>query len=237
MWSKFRYDLIHSWLVAALDRVADIRAQKQLDVICTVLDSLHNPRVTEKTGTDVRDVIALMDRYDFTLQIEDPADRWGNTPMRYLEFGEGYEKLVSDPSRLMFDINVVRDRLRGNGPTDLMSGTELALAAASAARAGNGRVAIYSEASLRPEDRVLVPGVLGSAARVNSPSSDYQKTYWLATNRTVRYALPDVERSSESNGRHDLGAVDGVDWQCGSNGEVIVPAGEHSIGLDAHAGS
>lgn len=230
-WSKFRSDLVRNWLVAALDRVSDIRTHRQLDVICTVLDSLHNPNVIEKTGTDTRDVIALMERYDFTLQIEDPADRWGNTPTRYREFGETYKKLVSDPSRLMFDINVVRDRARGIGPTDLMSGTELALAVASAARAGNGRVGIYSEASLRPEDRALVSMVLGSAARVNSLSPEQGETHWLATNRTVRYGLPSGEWSKEPNGRSDLAVVlDGVVWQCGSNGEVIVPAGEHSVG-------
>ncbi|HXI91871.1 MAG TPA: hypothetical protein VNO24_17795, partial [Blastocatellia bacterium] len=236
-WSKFRSDLVRNWLVAALDRVSDIRTHKQLDVICTVLDSLHNPHVTEKTGTDTKDVIALMERYDFTLQIEDPADRWGNTPTRYREFGETYKKLVS-PSRLMFDINVVRDRLRGIGPTDLMSGTELALATASAARAGNGRVGIYSEASLRPEDRALVSMVLGSAARVNTLASEQRETHRLATNRTVRYGLPSAEWSKEPNGRSDVALVlDGAVWQCGSNGEVIVPAGEHSVGGVARQGS
>ena len=233
-WSKFRSNLVREWLVAVLDRVGEARTRKQLDVICTALDSLHNPRVVEKTGADVRDVIALMERYDFTLQVEDPAERWGNSPTRYREFGETYSKVVSDRSRLMFDINVVRDRVRGMGPTDLMSGTELALAAASAIRAGNGRVAIYSEASLRPEDRALLAIVLGSAARLiaTDPTA-------VAINKTVRVQLRS-DQSNRSNGVEEgpnepAPVLDGERWQGGDNGEIIVPAGEHRIGGPARA--
>jgi hypothetical protein len=231
-WSTFRSNLVREWLVAVLDRVGESRTRKQLDVICTALDSIHNPRVTEKTGADIRDVIALMKRYDFTLQVEDPAERWGNSPTRYREFGETYSKLVSDRSRLMFDINVVRDRVRGMGPTALMSGTELALAAASAVRAGNGRVAIYSEASLRPEDRALLPTVLGSAARLNATDPAA-----VAINKTVRVQLWEDQLGiqNRSNGIEDgpnepAPVLDGERWVAGDNGEIIVPAGEHRIG-------
>jgi len=72
----------------------------------------------------------------------------GDLPDRYRRFAETYTKLVKDRQRLMFDINVVTDRESGLAPTKLPAGTELALTAFSAAQAGNGRVAIYSESSL-----------------------------------------------------------------------------------------
>jgi len=172
----------------------------------------------------------LMDRYDFTLQVEDPAERWGNSPTRYREFGETYSRLVRDRSRLMFDINVVRDRLRGVGPTGLMSGTELALAAASAAGAGNGRVGIYSESSLRPEDRALLPAVLGSAARLDSADPAA-----VAIDKTVRVQLGTGQPGGHySGGKGEpmqmTPVLDGERWQGADSGEIIVPAGEHRIG-------
>jgi len=63
------------------------------------------------------------------------------------------------------DVDIVVHRVYESAPTDLMSGTELILATV-AARAGNGRVGIY--ASSPAISTRAAPGVLGSAARVNS---------------------------------------------------------------------
>ncbi len=228
-WSAFRSRLLRDWLTTVLERVGKFKVHRQLDVICTVLDSLHSPRVIEKTGANARDAIELMDHFAFTLQVEDPAEAWGNSPVRYREFGETYRKLVRDPSRLMFDINVVPDRSHDIAPTDLLSGTELALAASAAAAAGNGRVALYSESSLLPEDRATLPVVLGSSVRVSGLTNggtappDSALPVRIVTTKTVRLSL-----LSEPSGL--LPVLDGELWQCGTNGQVILPAGEHHLG-------
>jgi hypothetical protein len=243
-WSRFRSGLVRRSLVDLLERLEPITRSRQLDLICTVLDSLNLPRVTEKTGADTRDVLALMDRYRITLQVEDPAEVWGATPIRYADYGRIYKKLVSDPRRLMFDINVVHDPSRTQSPTELLSGTELALAVRSAAEAGNGRVGIYSEASVAAEDRSLLPIVLGGQARITAPSdhtalpfdargaSDTENIKSVTAGETVRLRLDSL--SSKKGAGPQLSAnppvLDGELWQCGSDGEILVPPGQHLLG-------
>ncbi len=254
-WEKYRTQLLNDWLVEFLDRVEKIRLKRPLDCIVTSLDSLHTPRIVEKTGTDTRDIVALMDRYDFTLQVEDPIEMWGASPDRYRRFAETYSELVQDPRRLMFDINVVTDRENGLAPTRLPAGTELALTVFSAAQAGNGRVAIYSEASLQPEDRTLLPFVLGSAANLSVDPHLANKSQAgeltgagaarIAVQRTVRLSLVnesgkdtlylgpagDSFQSSYKMEREkgSMVLLNDEPWQCGREGEVLVPAGEHTL--------
>jgi uncharacterized protein YdaL len=249
-WSKFRSGLVRQSLIDLLERLEPIRASRQLDLICTALDSLNLPRVTEKTGTDTRDVLALMDRYKLTLQVEDPAEVWGATPIRYTDYGQVYKKLVSDPGRLMFDINVVHDPSRTQSPTELLSGTELALAVRSAAEAGNGRVGIYSEASVGAEDRSLLPIVLGGQARFSAMpdlanhhapkppgagrADDPDNAEPITATRTIRLRLdsnPSTGASAPSYQKTGKPPVlDGDIWQCGGNGEILVPPGQHWLG-------
>lgn len=250
-WESYRTNRLNGWLAEFLDRLEQIRGERKLDCIVTSLDSLHSPRITEKTGVDTRDVIALMERYDFTIQIEDPVEMWGALPNRYTRFAETYRKLLKDPQRLMFDINVVTDREDGLAPTKLPAGTELALTAFSAAQSGNGRVAIYSEASLQPEDRSLLPYVLGSAAGLSlkeqpakgRPSANGSAS--IITDKTVRLSLtnesgidtlylgPSADSSGTTyrmvRGKGSMLLLDNEPWQCGREGEVLIPIGEHTL--------
>lgn len=260
-WENYRTQLLNGWLIEFLERAEEIRAGRGLDCIVTSLDSLHTPRIIEKTGTDTRDIVALMDRYDFTLQVEDPIEMWGALPDRYRRFAGTYTKMVKNRQRLMFDINVVTDRESGLAPTRLPGGTELALTAFSAAQAGNGRVAIYSEASLLPEDRSLLPFVLGSAAELSlkQPAATDWRTgrdgpaialggkeaVRINTSRTVRLALVNesgrdtlyLGPAGDASGAgyrmvREPGSMlllDNEPWQCGREGEVLIPAGEHTL--------
>jgi hypothetical protein len=247
-WSRFRSGLVRRSLIDLLERLEPLRASRQLDVICTALDSLNLPRVTEKTGTDVRDVLALMDRYRLTLQVEDPAEAWGATPIRYADYGRTYKKLVSDRGRLMFDINVVHDPSRTQSPTELLSGTELALAVQSAAEAGNGRVGIYSEASVGAADRSLMPTILGGQAcptetprlggeHVAEPpgaggASDTEEVERVTAVGTIRLRLESLPSRPGATAGHQAQppVLDGDIWAFGSDGEILVPPGQHSLG-------
>jgi len=217
-------------------------------VICTTLDSLNLARVTEKTGTDTRDVLALMDQYSLTLQVEDPAEAWGATPTRYTDYGRIYKKLVSDPNKLMFDINVVHDPSRTQSPTEFLSGTELALAVRSAAEAGNGRVGVYSESSVGSEDRSLIPIVLGGqagpaasptlgpgrSAELTEEANDTARVATITALGTVRLRLDSRLSTGGPIASHQTSGkppvLDGDIWPCGSDGEILVPAGQHTLG-------
>lgn len=227
-WTKFRTNLTRDWLAEVLERVG----RHKLDTIVTALDSFSVPRVVEKNGCDSRDAIALMERYPFTLQVEDSEEMWGESPNRYLQFGEVYRKLVRDPSRLMFDINIVKERLPGKAPTAQAAGVEFALTARAAATAGNGRVAIYSEASVLENDRALLPSILGSGARV---SVDGGATT-IESTRAVSYRFPYVEKRhrwwnllqrNQVERRWPIPKVDGQPWFYGTNGRMLLGAGKH----------
>ncbi|MBU6401200.1 MAG: polysaccharide deacetylase family protein, partial [Verrucomicrobia bacterium] len=236
-WTRFRTGLTRDWLAEVLEHLN----RRHLDVMVTALDSLSVPRVIEKNGCDSRDVVAMMDRYRFTLQVEDSEELWGQPPDRYARMGAVYRNLVSDPSRLMFDINVVKDRASGPAPTALPCGAELAIAAHAAALAGNGRVGIYSESSVLPEDRELLPFALAGGTRVDRSAG--ATTIVAARPVRFRYAAP-VEPVSWWNVFHrhpasearPLPVVDGRAWFCGAKGTVLLGPGSHRFTGLAAAG-
>lgn len=227
-WTRFRSGLTRDWLAEVLEHVG----RHHLDVIVTALDSFSVPRVIEKNGCDSRDVVALMDRYPFTLQVEDSEEMWGTPPDRYARMGEVYRKLVRDPSRLMFDINIVKDREPGQAATALPSGAELAIAARAAAIAGNGRVGIYSESTVLPEDRELLPFAMAGGTRV---SAERNGTTVVAT-RPVRFRYAAIAeptawwnlfRRNPATEPKPVPVVDGRSWFCGTKGTVLLGPGSH----------
>lgn len=229
-WEAFRAGLTRDWLAAVLERVY----RHHLDVIVTALDSLNSANLVAETGADIRDALALMDRYPFTLQVEDPREKWGDAPTRYRDYAARYQPLVRDPRRLMFDINVVKDRPAGLAPTALPGGTELLQTARAAARAGNGRVAIYSESTVWPEDRALLPFALAGTAPVVVSSNSTV----ITANQPVRFQFSVVREvpawwrklwRGTTYEPWPVPLVDGQPWPCGTKGRVLLGAGRHTI--------
>ena len=228
-WNRFRTGLTRDWLAEVLDHVG----AKHLDVIVTSLDSLLSPEILQNNGCDSRDVIALMDRHDFTLQVEDPEAMWSESPVRFDRLGAAYRQVVHDPSRLMFDINVVNRRGDGLAPTKLASGTELALTVRSAALAGNGRVGMYSEASILPEDRAMLPFVLGACAGVNWGTN----AAVVEAHRPVRFQYATVADPVSwwnvfphtSYEPWPVPGLDGHTWPCGVKSIALLPGGKHTL--------
>jgi uncharacterized protein YdaL len=229
-WARFRTTLTRDWLAETLEHLA----KRRLDVIVTALDSLSSPDVIEKNGCDSRDVVALMSRYNFTLQVEDAADLWGESPVRYLDFGKVYRQLVAQPSRLMFDINVVKDRSHGKAPTAQACGVELALTVRAAAEAGNGRVGIYSESTVQLEDRGLLPIVMGAGTTVvgqtNGLAIAARRPVWFhVAAPTARASWWDFWTGGPSPRTETVPVLDGQPWFFGSKGIVLLGEGEHVL--------
>ncbi len=125
---EYRAERVTAWHRALLERLTPLARERDLEIIVTMLDSLHSPRVFRDTGIDSPQILALMDQFPFTLQVEDPSYLWGGSPDRYVRFGETYLGLIRDPKRLMFDVNVfpARDISRSLSPTSTATGIELA---------------------------------------------------------------------------------------------------------------
>jgi len=154
---RYREEIVLDWHRRVLEELEPLRRARNWEVIVTMLDSLHGDYVRPALGLDSRHIAALMKRFDFTLQVEDPAQHWAQSPDRYRRFAKTYLKLVRDRRRLMFDVNVMPDRdLSGTTlPSATTTGTELARTIAAAASA-SGRVAIYSEHTVAPHDWVFL---------------------------------------------------------------------------------
>ncbi|MGE5339922.1 MAG: DUF2334 domain-containing protein [Candidatus Omnitrophota bacterium] len=161
----YRKAIVTEWHTYFLNELEQIKKDKKKDmeIIVTMMDSVFHPEIVEECGVDTLDIIRLMDRYPFTLQVEDPSRSWVNSPNRYALYFDEYKKHVKNLSRLMFDINVVNRQLDPALPlpSRYAIGTELASTLYYAAN-GSGRAGIYAESTVDPVDMDILPFVLGS---------------------------------------------------------------------------
>ncbi len=214
---EYRTQRVFAWHRAVLERLTPLAQERDIEIIVTMLDSLHSRTLNRDTGVDSHLIVALMDKFPFTLQVEDPSQFWIASPDRYRKFGETYLNLVRDPKRLMFDINVVSNRdIKGSSsPTPTACGIELAesLVAAGGRR---GRAAIYSEATIPFEDLELLSRVLAKDARV-----ERRWNSWVTqSTRSMLMTAP---------GQWQHFRIDDQLWPGWGENEVFIPAGTHRI--------
>lgn len=173
---KFRTEIIKELHIFFLEELEKIkrRKNKDMEVIVTAMDSLLHPETIEESGIDTRDIISLMDRFPFTLQVEDPSRSWVNAPSRYLTYYMAYKEYIEDNNRLMFDINVIsrRDISSTRLPSLRATGTELATTLFYATLP-SGRAGIYSEYTIHPFDMDILPYVTGSDVEISEGKNGY----------------------------------------------------------------
>jgi uncharacterized protein YdaL len=164
---KYREDVVTEWHRKILSEIDPLRRERGLEVIVTMLDSLHSDWVRPALGVNSHRIVDLMKDFEFTLQVEDHASFWNKPGDRYRHFAETYLKLIPDRRRLMFDVNVMSDRAIDHTtlPSSIATGTELAFTLASAASA-SGRAAVYSEHTVAPQDWPLIGAALAPAAKI-----------------------------------------------------------------------
>jgi hypothetical protein len=218
---QFRAGRVLAWHRALLERVTPLAAERDMEVIVTMLDSLA-PRSTvlRDAGVDSSLIVSLMRQFPFTLQVEDPAQFWGDSPERYKQFTEAYLKLVPDRRRLMFDINVVPDRniAHSAAPVETLLGIELAQSL-NFATMSSGRAALYSEFTIPFEDLQLLSRVLAHNAVI-----ERRRNAWVTeSERSVLLSAP---------GQWQKFLVDGKHWPGWGDNEVFIPGGTHQITPD-----
>jgi hypothetical protein len=216
---QYREDLVTGWHERLLEQLAPVSRSRGWEVIITMLDSLHSNYVRPALGVDSRRIVSLMHRFDFTLQVEDPAEHWVEPPDRYRRFAETYRRLVPDPRRLMFDINVMPDRsvTAVSLPSGLATGTELARTAVAAASV-SGRVALYCESTVPSQDWKILAAALAYPASVDRAAGGWN----------LRAAIPVLLTSRPD---HDY-YVDGRLWPALSPEGLLVPQGAHRLSME-----
>ena len=215
-WLAFRRTLVLDWhreFLTALRPWMD----GGREVIVTALDGLEYPSVADDTGVDMRAIVGLLGRFDFTLQVEDPAPAWIQSPRRYERLAERYRSFLPANSRLMFDINVVPDRKveTTHLPLDAATGTEL-LGAVRAARAAGTRVALYGDATVRSRDLELIAFAMAD------------RTHVAAEGLAWTVETPDAVEIAVPARLHDF-YVDGATWPYWRPGAVLLPPGHHVV--------
>jgi uncharacterized protein YdaL len=213
---RYREGLVMDMHRKVLTELEPIRRAKNFEVIVNTIDSLHSKDVRPGTGLDSRRLVGLMKDFDFTLQVQDPSEYWMKSPDRYRRFAETYRKLIKDPSRFMFDVNVVKDRNINATtlPTFIPTGTELVRTVMSAASASN-RVAIYSEWTVPDQDWTLLRIALASSSTLTGGSGD-----WKIAGPEPVLLTPSEDREYYMDGRL---------WPAVSSDGVLAPPGRHGL--------
>ncbi len=223
---QYRRDVNSRLLNTFLDQLQRLNAKKgkPWEIIVTMLDALQHPQLSDYLGIDVDRTVALVNRYGATLQAEDPAEDWSKPPSRYIEMGKRYSALkLKNP--FMIDINVlpVHESNQKGFATSEPTGVEMfQLWHAAASQAP--RVCFYSESTVLEQDWGLMPYAMAADARVHQEGD----VWTIDTPNTVRL---DVGRDTR---RYRL---DDQPWFCAEKGEVIVPAGHHTLSFSRIQGN
>lgn len=191
------------------------RAKPHLDLVLTHVDDRFDTGMRDAIGADAARILPLLEKYQFTFLIEDPATVWHLGPERYRAIAERYRPLTKRFDKLAIDLNVV-ERYQNVYPTKQQTGTELFQLIHHAA-AGFPRVALYFENSLLAPDLSLLSSAAAAVTRVERIGSR------IVVDSPSGVGLP----------WKGAAAVDGAPWPIGDGETVWLPAGAHSIGAAA----
>jgi hypothetical protein len=187
-----------------------------LDIFVTYVDNIYDSDMREAVGADVSLMFGLLNQYNFTLVLEDPATVWHLGPRRYAELAQTYEKMTRKTDRLGVDINIIKRNVQ-TYPTDKQTGTEFLQLFFNAGRHFR-TVMVYSEYTMLPHDAALVSCALAPDVHAEVARRGIQ----------MSTTLPIVYRSGL---KQKVFEVDGNPWPCSDEGDIRLPAGSHSISV------
>jgi len=200
-------------LLAVLARVQK-ESKPDLGLTVTYVDNLYDASMREAVGADVKGILPLLARYDFTLVIEDPMTTWHLGPERYSLLARRYAALTTRQDKLGIDINVV-ERSGAIYPTAKQTGGELAALFFHTGKSF-ATVMVYAEQSIDDQDLGFIANALaGEVTTETLPDG-------------VALASPYPLRFESGLGGADF-FVDGELWPCVDGGAVLLPAGSHRV--------
>jgi hypothetical protein len=192
-----------------------------LDIVVTYVDNIYDSGMREAVGADVGMMFGLLDRYDFTLVLEDPGTVWHLGPHRYAELAQTYAQMTRHAGQLGIDINIIERDVQ-TYPTQKQTGTEFLELFSQAGRHFR-TVMAYSEKTMLPQDADLVSCALASGAHGKVARHGIQ----------VNATVPIVYQSGLKQAAFE---VDGIPWPCSDGGDVRLPPGSHSISISRDRG-
>lgn len=243
-WKKFlqyRTDIVSGLHDTFMDKIFAHPKTADREVVLTIVDSLNYdyadvvfPDVASllDTGVDLPAIVKLREKYDFSMQIEDPWPFWSSNPFRYNDFKKTYLSKFSflngAPDLIFFDVNFVEYAHTGSNfeppygyPCRIQTGIEFSLLMKSMFTDSN-RLAAFSENTMLPVDLERARWALGGDAKV---VIDNTGKLSVETARTVKL---------EGTGSFYSVALDGKDWPAWnvSDRSILLPVGKHELRFD-----
>jgi uncharacterized protein YdaL len=218
----FRKNVNTALFAKILKRLSSIPAvqQRKMEIVTTVFDVYGHPELTNRLGIDGPRTLALINKYDATLQVEDPAVDWARPPSRYVELGERYSKLnLKNPFAIDINVLAVHPPSQVGFAADTPSGTEI-LQLFQAASSHAPRVCLYSESTVAESDWEILPYSMAASATVERKGDEWV----VRTPHTVRLEL--------SRGIKRVLLDDRV-WFCHDGRSILVAPGEHHISVQS----
>jgi hypothetical protein len=209
---NYRASVVYQMQTDWIGRISALHATyPALDIVLTTVDDLYDPTARNLLGVDSARLLPLLNQYNFTFTIEDPAELWSLGPQRYPALAALYAPLTNQQNSLAVDINVVA-RPGITYPTLQQTGLELWQLMRLAGSAFHG-VMFYSESSVFRQDFSL----LGAAsAQVTSYAPAATGMQVTAPNGVgVNWPGP--------------AQVDGQLWPVKDGTYVWLPPGAHTI--------
>ncbi|HTY36623.1 MAG TPA: DUF2334 domain-containing protein [Bacteroidota bacterium] len=204
-------------------------AKPGFQIIVTAMDSYGSPELREQIGVDMSHIIALQKKFGFTLQVEDPEHLWSTDPIRYVQMGREYKRLLGDSTKLMLDLNIMdlssSTRKRGAVtpfPTVIQTGTESFLLIHDAA-VGAPRFTFYAEGTVDPQDLPFFSSAAAHGIRYHRTGDEYDVE---AQHSFVLRFPKDIEHI----------VLDGMLVPASRDNLFFVPAGLHKVNVNPGAG-
>ncbi|HTS71650.1 MAG TPA: hypothetical protein VMO17_21960 [Terriglobia bacterium] len=220
---EYRVELITQLTGKFLEVLKSCQVEKPyLQTTLTFIDALRDPTVTERFGVDPDRLLALQEQFGFAVEIEDPYTVWNSSPDRYRAIAEYYRPRMRPGTPFSLDVNVV-DRIPPGRPLNKPRGLELYELVANVA-AHVDMITLYAFSTFSPDDMRLVPLVLG-AQQIDEGTGEDGKV-------TARRQL-----GWQTNTRGRSVYLDGRDWPCYSDSQVLIPAGAHRVSTQPQAAS
>lgn len=211
-----RVNLITEQHKEMLDLSEEIKKEKpELEVLVTMIDSIADNRMFENIGLDANAIVDLQNKYNFTLNIEDPFTLWSLGPERYSVIGESYRDIMQKNQRLFIDINII-DRFGQNYPTKKQRGTEIYALIHNASKYTD-KVIMYSLSTPEKEDMTLAP--YAYAYDVKGKTIGENAYEFEAKNNFIWH----VEMKDKEV------YVDGKKYPLYTEDRILVPYGKHKV--------
>lgn len=217
--TEFRVDELNSVYETLLSTFKQIEAKKKgFEIIVTAMDSFGSPELRDYIGVDMKNIISLQKKYDFTLQVEDPENLWSTDPLRYINIGNRYASLLGGTSKLLLDLNILNFR-KENAitpfPTLIQTGTE-SYHLINAAAIGAPRFTVYSESSVNPQDLSFFP----FAASINVSYQQLDNGYQFNSPTSFTIQMPKEVK---------VMSIDGNPVAPFRQNLFLIPAGRHTV--------